>query len=136
VAQLFSLGIMRTITLIAALVLVCAALSCKKATSTNIAGNYTAQRPYGFETLELKTNGTYMQVFTNSALARTNFGQWSFQAPTLTLKSALVFDDGFGRQATPIVTNDWQLKVRYLINIWVFEDRQNEPFSQVTPENQ
>jgi hypothetical protein len=48
----------------------------------------------------------------------------------------IVFDDGFGRPATPVVTNDWQLKVRYFINVWMFEDRQNEPFSQVTPENQ
>ena len=127
---------MRTITLIGVLVLACAALSCKKATSANIVGNYTAERPHGFERLELKTNGTYVQVFTNSTLARTNVGQWTFQPPTLTLKSALIFDDGVGRPATPIVTNDWQLKVRYLINIWVFEDRQNEPFSQVTPENQ
>ena len=130
------LGVMRTTTLIALVALACAALSCKKATPTNIAGRYTAERPHGFETLELKTNGTYVQVFTNSTLARTNVGQWTFQPPTLTLKSALIFDDGFGRPATPIVTNDWQLKVRYLINIWVFEDRQNEPFSQVTPENQ
>jgi hypothetical protein len=127
---------MRTITLITAFVLVCAVVSCKKATSANIAGNYTAARPHGFETLELKTNGTYVQVFTNSTLARTNFGQWTFQPPTLTLKSALMFDDGFGRPATPVVTNDWKLSVRYLINIWVLEDRQNEPFSQVTAENQ
>src|SRR5258708_11843662 len=127
---------MRTITLIPALVLACAVVSCKKATSANIVGNYTAQRPHGFERLELKTNGTYVQVFTNSTLVRTNVGQWAFQPPTLTLKSALMFDDGFGHPATPVVTNDWQLKARFLINIWVFEDRQNEPFSQFTPENQ
>jgi hypothetical protein len=47
-----------------------------------------------------------------------------------------MFDDGFNRPAATFLTNDWKLKVRYLINIWVFEDRQNEPFSQVTPENQ
>lgn len=130
---------MCTTNLIATLALICAALSCKKATPptpTNIAGRYTAERPHGFESLELATNGTYMQVFTNSAVARTNVGQWTFQAPILTLKSALIFDDGFGRPAAPVVTNDWKLKVRYLFNIWVFEDRQNEPFSQVTPDNQ
>jgi len=127
---------MRNIALIAVLVLACAALSCKKATSANIAANYTAERPHGFETFELKTNGTYGQVLTNSTLARTNAGQWTLKPPTLTLKSALMFDDGFGRPATPVVTNDWQLKVRFLISIWLLEDRQNEPFSQVTPENQ
>ena len=129
-------GSMRASTFIVFLALVCAALSCKKATSTNIAGNYTAERPHGFETLELKTNGIYVQVFTNRTLARTKVGQWTFQPPTLTLKRALLFDDGFGRPATPVVTNDWQLNVRHLINIWVLEDRQNEPFSEVTLENQ
>ena len=127
---------MRTTTAIMVLALACTAISRKKPTTTNIAGRYTAQRPHGFETLELQTNGSYVQVFTNSTLARTNVGQWTFLPPTLTLKSALIFDDGFGRPATPVVTNDWLLKVRYLFNIWVFEDRQNEPFSQITPENQ
>jgi hypothetical protein len=127
---------MRTTTYIVTVALACAVISCKKATSTNIAGRYTAQRPHGFESLDLATSGTYMQVFTNSTVARTNVGQWTFQPPILTLKSALIFDDGFGRPASPVVTNDWKLKVRYLFNIWVFEDRQNEPFTQVTPENQ
>ncbi len=127
---------MRTTTTIAIFALVCAALSCKKPTTTTITGRYTAERPHGFETLELQTNGTYVQIFTNSTLARTNVGQWTFQPPILTLKSALIFDNGFGRPATPVITNDWKLKVRFLFNIWVFEDRQNEPFSQVTAENQ
>jgi hypothetical protein len=127
---------MRTTTFVATVVLACTALSCKKATTSNIAGRYTAERPHGFESLELATNGTYVQVFTNSTLVRTNVGQWTFQQPVLTLKSALIFDDGFGRPATPVVTNDWKLKVRYLFNILVFEDRQNEPFSQITAENQ
>jgi len=127
---------MRTTSFIAILVLTCTGLSCKKATSTNIAARYTAERPHGFELLELQTNGTYVQVFTNSTLARTNVGQWTLEPPILTLKSALMFDDGFGRPATPVVTNDWKLKVRYLFNIWVLEDRQNESFSQVTTENQ
>ena len=99
-------------------------------------GTLHRSTPAWFETLELKTNGTYLQVFTNSTVARTNAGQWTFQPPILTLKSALIFDDGFGRPATPVVTNDWKLKARYLINIWVLEDRQNEPFSQVTAGNQ
>ena len=127
---------LRTISFIVVTAVACTTLSCKKATSTNIAGRYTAQRPHGFESLDLRTNGTYVQVFTNSNLARTNAGQWTFQPPILTLKRALMFDDGFGRPATPVVTNDWKLNVRYLFNIWVFEDRQNEPFSQVTAENQ
>ena len=127
---------MRTTSVIAIVTLACTGMSCKKATSADIVGRYTAQRPHGFESLELKTNGTYVQVFTNSTLSRTNVGQWTFQQPILTLKSALMFDDGFGRAATPVVTNDWKLKVRYLINAWIFEDRQNEPFAQVTPENQ
>ena len=84
----------------------------------------------------MRTNGTYVQVFTKSTVARTNVGQWTFKPPILTLKSALIFDNGFGRPATPVITNDWKLKVRFLFNIWVFEDRQNEPFSQVTAENQ
>src|SRR5262249_54060637 len=97
---------------------------------------YTAQRPHGFETLELMTNGAYVQVFTNSSTARTNVGQWTLQPPTLTLKRAIIFDDGFGHPAIPLVTNDWKLKVRYLFNIWPFEARQNEPFAQISAENQ
>jgi len=127
---------MRTKTLIALVVLACTPLSCKKATSSNIAGRYKAARSHGFESLELVANGTYVQIFTNRSFAQTNIGQWTFQPPVLTLKSALMFDDGFNRPATPVVTNDWKLKVRYLFNIWVFEDRDNEPFSQITAENQ
>ncbi len=131
-----ALAVMRTTALVGTIAFSCATLSCKKASSMNIVGRYTAERPHGFESLELATNGTYVQVFTNSTVLRTNVGQWTFQPPILTLKSALIFDDGFGRPATPVLTNDWKLKVRYLINIWVLEDRQNEPFSQVTAENQ
>ena len=105
-------------------------LSCKKPTLSNIIGRYTAERPTGLETLELQTNGTYVQIFTNSTTARTNVGAWTLQSPTLTLKSALMFG------ATPITTNDWQLTTKYVFNIWVLGDGQNEAFSQVTPENQ
>src|SRR5262245_34723934 len=119
-------AIMRTTTAIAIIALACTTLSCQKPTTTSIAGSYNALRPHRFETLELQTNGTYVQVCTNSTLAQTNVGQWTFQSPTLTLKSALIFDDGFGRPATPVLTNDWKLKVSYLINVWVFEDRKNE----------
>ena len=119
---------MRASTFAAILALACSGFSCRKAKSTDLPGRYTAERSHGFESLELKTNGTYLQVFTNSTLARTNVGLWTFQPPTLTLKGALMFDDGFDLPASPVVTNDWQLKVRYLINIWVFEDRQAQPF--------
>ena len=127
---------MRTESLIAIVALTCTTLSCKKATPTNIVARYTAQRPHGFETLELMSNGAYVQVFTNSTMVRTNIGKWTLQPPILTLKSALIFDDGFGHPAIPLVTNDWKLKTTYLFNAWVLEDRQNEPFSQVTAENQ
>ena len=114
----------------------CAGLSCRKAKTTDLAGRYTADRSHGFESLELKADGTYVQVFTNSSVARTNIGQWVFQPPTLTLKNALVFDDGSNHPVAAVLTNDWQLKVTRLLNIWVFEDRQAQPFTQVTPENQ
>jgi hypothetical protein len=127
---------MRTFTFITAVMLGLVSVSCKQATSPDLAGSYTAERSHGFELLDLKTNGTYVQIFTNVSVARTNTGQWSYQPPTLTLKSALMFDDGFNRPASPVVTNDCKLKVRRLFNIWVFEDRQAEAFSQVTPENQ
>lgn len=128
--------LMRTSTFITVLALAFITGACKKATPAGLAGSYTAERSHGFEFLELRTNGTYVQIFTNITVARTNTGQWSYQSPTLTLKSALMFDDGFNRPASPVVTNDWRLKVRWLFNIWVFEDRQAEPFSQVTSENQ
>jgi hypothetical protein len=127
---------MRAWSFIALVAMACTTLSCKKATSMNIVGRYTAQRPHGFETLELMTNGAYLQVFTNSTMVQANIGKWTLQPPILTLKSALIFDDGFGHPAIPLVTNDWKLMVRYLFNIWVFEDRQNESFAQVTAENQ
>jgi hypothetical protein len=128
--------IMRAFTFIAFTAALFGGVSCKKATSNNLPGRYTSDRSHGFESLELKSDGTYVQVFTNSTLARTNVGQWTFKPPTLTLKSALMYDDGFNRPAATVATNDWPLKVRRLFNIWVFEDRQAQPFSEVTPENQ
>jgi hypothetical protein len=127
---------MRTLAFIMTVALACSGLSCKKAKSTDLPGRYTSDRSHGFESLELQTNGNYVQVFTNSTLVRTNVGQWTFQPPMLTLKGALVFDDGFNRPAATVVTNDWQLKVSRMINVWIFEDRQAQPFSQVTAENQ
>jgi hypothetical protein len=121
---------MRTKNLIAIFLLSCTALSCKKPTSANIIGRYTAERPNGFEMLELQTNGTYVQVFTNTTTARTNVGVWTLQPPTLTLKRALMFG------APSVATNDWRLTTKYVFNIWILGDGQSEAFSQVTADNQ
>lgn len=135
VAEFTSLVAMRAFTFITMLAVACTGLSCKKAKSTDLPGRYTSDRSHGLESLELKADGTYVQVFTNSTLVRTNVGQWTFQPPTLTL-SALLFDDGFDHPVSAVVTNDWQLNVTRLLKIWVLSDRHAQSFSQVTPENQ
>ena len=83
--------LIRTTSIIATLALACSSLSCKKATPMNIVGRYTAQRPHGFETLELMTNGTYIQVLTNSTFARTNIGQWTASSLTIRLPLPLAY---------------------------------------------
>ncbi len=75
---------MRTFAFILMLATAGTGLSCKKAKSTDLPGRYTADRSHGFESLELEADGSYVQVFTNRTLARTNVGQWTFQPPTLT----------------------------------------------------
>ena len=108
----------------------------RKPTPSNLVASYKAERSYGLEFLELRTNGIYVQIFTNSTTVRTNVGTWTLQAPTLTLKAALIFDDGSNRPAATVVTNDWQLATRWLFNIWILGDGRAESFVQITPENQ
>ncbi len=127
---------LRAFSIIMVVALALIGLACKKSTSTNLVGRYVAERSYGLEFLELKTNGTYVQTFTNSATLRTNAGTWTFKAPTHTLKRALIFDNGFNRPAALVVTNDWQLETKWLFNIWILSDGHAESFTQVTPENQ
>lgn len=127
---------MRMFTVITAVAVASIGLSCNKPTSTNLVGRYKAERSYGLEFLELRTNGTYVQVFTNSTTLQTNIGTWTLQPPTLTLKSALIFDDGLNRPATHVVTNDWRLDTKWVFNIWVLGDGHAESFVQITPENQ
>jgi hypothetical protein len=122
--------------IIAVLAVALIGLSCNKPTSTNLVGRYKAERSYGLEFLELKTNGSYVQVFTNSNTLSTNVGTWTLTPPTLTLKSALIFDDGFNRPATRVATNDWHLETKWVFNIWILGDGHAESFVQITPENQ
>ena len=114
------------------------AFSCKKPQPYQIPGPYNRFRTQGQEWLDLLTNGTFVQVYSNAALARTNAGRWAFQPepPTLVLKGALVIDDSPGHPTAFTVTNAWKLKTRRLAGLILFEDPDKEPFAQVTPENQ
>src|SRR5258708_2770769 len=85
--------------------------SCSKPKSSDVPGRYQANRGYGVETLHLRIDGTYDQVFASAAITRTNSGHWKFDAdrPSLFLYDALLFDDGFGHQASLVVTSVWCL---------------------------
>jgi hypothetical protein len=119
-----------------ALFFVCGLLaSCKKPQASDLPGHYFASRNYGDETLDLSTNGTYVQVFetrTTPPARRTNSGAWQFLAATRTviLSNALSFDDGKGNPATTVVTNDWTLNLTNILSIIMLEDRQAQPFSK------
>ena len=132
VAELGSLGIMRTLTYIILVVLCGILVSCKKQEWSKLTGNYEASRGYGSETLVLLTNGTYLQTFITRTTAHTNTGTWQFLPATqkVVLTNALIFDDGKGNPATMVVTNDWTLSLTNLAGILLLEDRQAQPFSK------
>lgn len=106
--------------------------SCNKQPASKIPGHYFASRAYGDETLDLRTNGTYLQIFTSRATARTNSGTWQFLPlmGAVVLTNALIFDDGKGSPAPTVVTNDWTLALTNIAWIIMLEDRQAQPFSK------
>jgi hypothetical protein len=87
---------------------------------------------YGDEMLDLKADGTYLEVLTTRTTSRTNSGTWQFQPipRIVVLKSALIFDDGFGKPAAMIVTNDWTLNLTNILSIIMLDDQQAQPFSK------
>src|SRR5690349_10608125 len=127
---------MRTESFIAIVALPCTTLSCKKPTPTNIVARYTAQRPHGFESLELIRNGSYVQEFTVSAMVRKNIREWTVQLLIHTQKGALNFYGGCEHPTIPLIKNDCKMKSTYFFNPCRLEGLQNEPFSHVTPESQ
>ena len=91
----------------------CLLCACSKPKATDIPGVYSARRSYGTETLHLRTDGSYEQVFTSGSAGRTNLGKWTFH-PDLSfvaLDDALLFDDGWGRQVRLVRTSTWALNV-------------------------
>src|SRR6266700_742792 len=119
-------------------VLACVAVSCKKPQATDIPGHYNRLRAQGGELLDLKADGTFVQICSNSTVLRTNLGQWAFQAkpPALVFRNVLIIDDGPGHPATMAVTNGWKLNARRLAGLLIFEDPGAEPFARITAENQ
>lgn len=93
--------------------LVALVVSCSKPQSSDVPGNYRANRAYGVEMLHLRPQGTYEQVFTSASVSRTNVGRWKLSAgdPSLFLYDALIFDDGWGRLASTVKTGVWCLQV-------------------------
>jgi len=88
--------------------------ACSKPKATDIPGVYSARRSYGTEMLHLRTDGSYEQVFTAGSTARTNTGKWTFhpEQSFVALDGALLFDDGWGRQASLVQTSTWALNVQ------------------------
>jgi len=118
--------------------LACMAVSCKKPQAADVPGQYNRLRTQGGGFLDLRADGTYVQVYSNSTVLRTNLGQWAFQAkpPALVLRNALIIDDGPGHPATMAVTNGWKLNASLLAGLLIFEDPGAEPFARITAENQ
>ena len=118
--------------------LACMAVSCKKPQAADVPGQYNRLRTQGGGFLDLRADGTYVQVYSNSTVLRTNLGQWAFQAkpPALVLRNVLIIDDGPGHPATMAVTNGWKLNASLLAGLLIFEDPGAEPFARITAENQ
>src|SRR4051812_33719896 len=97
----------------AAAACLCLLSACSKPKPSEIPGIYSAQRSYGTETLSLRPDGTYLQVFRSGSSTRTNTGKWMFhpEQSFVSLENALVFDDGWGRKETIIETCTWGLDV-------------------------
>src|SRR4051794_35425713 len=88
----------------------CLLCGCSKPKASDIPGAYIARRSYGTEMLQLHTNGSYEQAFTTGgSTSRTNVGKWTFDAEQslVALDGALLFDDGWGSQASPVRTITW-----------------------------
>ena len=55
-----------------------------QSSATNIPGTYVGRYYGGFETVELRDNGTFRQKFeTNGAIVYTNDGKWTFSPPNV-----------------------------------------------------
>lgn len=106
------LGVMRTFALI--VFCCCLLCACSKPKATDIPGIYSVRRSYGTERLHLRTDGSYEQVFSSVTLSRTNVGKWTFHPELrfVALDDALLFDDGWGKQASLVETSTWALNVR------------------------
>jgi len=120
------------------LALVLLSTSCRKPQATEIPGPYNRDRTLGKEWLELKPDRSFVQVYSNATLVRTNIGQWAFQAtpPTLVLQNALTIDDSPGHPPVFAMTNGWKLKAMRLAGLILFEDPDKDPLARVTVENQ
>jgi hypothetical protein len=67
---------------------------CGKPQVTEVAGRYSAKRPFGSELLTLQPDGSYVQVYSNSSGLQTNLGKWEYDPAeaTLVLRRAWMFD--------------------------------------------
>lgn len=104
---------MSALRLAPAVFLVLFVVSCSKPTASEVPGRYQANRGYGVESLHLRPDGSYDQVFTSATTNRTNSGRWKFdnERPQVFLYDALIFDDGFGRPASLVETSVWAVRV-------------------------
>ena len=117
------------------MLLVALVTSCSKPTASEVPGQYQAKRGYGIETLHLRPDGTYDQVFMSAGTNRTNSGRWKFDAerPSVCLYDALMFDDGFGRQVSLIETSAWSLRVEKFAGEITLPFGESESFKKQKP---
>lgn len=85
---------------------------------SDIPGTYEAKYSFGTETLELNSDGSYIQVFASAGNSRTNIGTWTFHPAkewldggSLILDDALIFGDGFGQPSKEVRKSTWALDV-------------------------
>ena len=80
-------------------------IGCGVRSASELTGVYKAKYTHGAETLSLNTDGTFVQVYTQSkdGLATTNAGTWQFSKKDgdITMKDAYSFDTYGSQQKLP-----------------------------------
>ena len=107
----------------------CVVAGCGKPRVTELAGRYSAKRPFGSELLTLQPDASYVQVYSNSAGLQTNLGKWEYDPaePTLVLRRAWMFD----YHLMGVRTTAWYLTVsRRLSGTKLYCGDNDDPFYQ------
>jgi hypothetical protein len=100
-----------------ALLALCFGVGCGASSmNTNeLSGDYSVRYKHGLEKLTLKTNGTFMQLYTplGGALLTTNSGTWKFEKTDcrIVLRDVIEFDQWGAGEKQSLERIVWQIRV-------------------------